>query len=308
MRTAPLRLACWALLAGLLSAGCEQLIGADFSEPTEIREKDAQTGTFEPPEPDFKDADAFCAAFAAALCTQDVQDACWGQEDCKQATQQACAQRMGSRRGYQSEDALDCIRATTSFGKSLSLSSSDRYNRIVDCRKAFGQHAQLDEPCFADYDCAPGTSSSSTPQCIVKGPGQRVCQVPEGTRQLEQSCSGWLCSGGLYCNENTEATPVCEKKLAGTEQNPSPTCSSLDACGYDATNTNQYFCLENPQNPRQSSCQRLLASGDPCSQDRQCGLYAFCVGGVCASSLTLPSGPEKAPCQALRANPLIGAL
>jgi hypothetical protein len=308
MRTAPLCLARWALLSGLLSVGCEQIIGADFSEPTEIREKNNQTGTFEPPEPDFKDADAFCAAFAEALCTQDVQGACWGQEDCKGITQQACVQRMGSRRGYLSDAARQCISSTAAFGKSLNLSGSSKHSRVRDCRKAFGQHAQLDEPCFSDNDCAPGSSSSSDRKCIVTGPGQRVCQVPDGTRQLDQPCSGKQCDGALYCNENTATAPVCEKKLAGSEQEPSPACSSADACGYDATNTNQYFCLENPGNPRQSSCQKQLKNGDPCGDDRQCGTYGFCIGGVCVNDLTLPSGPEKAPCQALRANPLIGAL
>jgi len=286
-----------ALLLAL--AGCEQLIGADFSDPAEITSGPLHK---DPPVIEgYESADAFCQAFTAALCTAPVEAACWQGLDCKTTVKQQCLDRIGSNTGHLRYEAKECVSKTSSDTANKKLSSSNASGRRTSCLKAFGKNSSKDGPCGDIYDCAKSSDEGDL-ICSVTGHEQRSCVVEskQVNGEKDQTCADpgatSRCGAGLFCDAS-KSPPVCAPLAkVGDPCSSQEQCQKLDPDFFNTTS----ICLE--------TCRATVDISD---QDLSCDSSlvcngSFCLKNKCTLALIFALGDATGACAALVADPLIG--
>lgn len=195
-------------------------------------------------------------------------------------------QELGSKGYLNDEYASECL-ATLKYLSGKPTPAIDSKSP-ADCLRVFGSHSAENEPCRSDYDCTDEGASFKTYKCVLSN-GAFVCRTGfSGSASSGAACSDAICEQGTYC-DTTNST--CKLKAEGDS------CETLA----DACSSSTYCSGANGSR----TCKAISKADGPCSEDRACGAERFCVGGVCQDSFSL--SPSSKECEALAANPLLGA-
>ena len=243
-----------------------------------------RVGTAEEPNPvKYPDAAAYCAARAAAECSDEVIAACAppSKDHCVSVRQAACGtDEVPSGKVYDPSKAEDCIAKVSDAYADAKLTKAEVDAYRAACALLFSGLGIKDSPCQADDDCKQSDGLRCIPAAALPadagadaGPASGSCQVPK-TVQGGDSCAAAdaLCVAGYHCG----ATRHCDINGDNTEP-----CSESLPCKADLK------C-----SALTSTCEPKLTDGSVCTGDGECQsgicvLSATVASGLCVSQITL---------------------
>jgi hypothetical protein len=210
---------------------------------------------------------AFCAALAAAQCTDQTVKACYLSDDATLAEDRAsCVAKrkvgttcresvtgtLASGAQYNpAQDTEGCIAAHTTIYADASLTNTEIETAIKTCVKIFSGSSGANASCTQDYDC----DTTADLRCILK-PGQTTgtCAVPTEVGG-GQNCMApaAVCAETFYCDAAEGASGACLEAPAQdgvcTAEKPCQpdfNCTAIDMEGVgvcDAKLSNGEGCL-----------------------------------------------------------------
>jgi hypothetical protein len=216
----------------------------------------------------------FCAAIAAAECTDAVVDACYASAPEKLAEDRAkcvglrkeAARCNPSSFAYFPEYADACVASRAKIYADAELTKTEIEDDYEACLPVFSRGGGEGSVCTTDIDC----DTAADLRCVVKGtPAQGACYVPvEAAGGDECIEADTLCADTHYCDGSNCLT----RKSAGAA------CSDTILCGVDLK------C-------EALTCVEKLGGGETCTADEDC--QGFCIltagetTGTCAGKIVL---------------------
>jgi hypothetical protein len=229
-----------------------------------------------PPGPQYtypSEAD-FCAAIAAAECTDQVVDACYASVPEKLAEDRAkcVAARTDPARcnpssfAYFPQFADACVASRAKIYTDAELTKQEIEDDYEACLPVFSRGGRDGSACTIDIDC----DTSTDLRCVIKGT-TGTCRNPvEAAGGDECTAPDTVCADTHYCDGSNCLT----RKNAGAA------CSDVILCGEDLK------C-----DATSSTCVAKLGGGETCLVDEDC--QGFCIltagetDGTCAGKIVL---------------------
>jgi hypothetical protein len=219
---------------------------------------------------------AFCDAIAAAECTNEVVNACFGSDAATlEADRKSCiAARKDPTRcnpssfQYHPEHADPCVDSRKAIYADAELTKAEIESDYEVCLKVFSRGGAVDSNCSVDIDC----DTAVDLRCVIKGtdPVGTCVEPVEAMGGQKCTAADVVCADGFYC-DNTN----CLERPAEGE-----TCSALILCKdglkCDTTTT---------------KCVTKLGNGETCNADDDCQGYCNLnsdgISGTCAAKVIL---------------------
>jgi hypothetical protein len=250
--------------------------------PTEMTPPPPQHHSQQASKPELQTVTGFCAARAAAECSDAVIAACGfpGKSDCESTHAKSCMGATPQGTTYQPSKAPACLAVVTKAYATTQITATDLASLDPACSsELFAGPGAARAQCMTDYDC----NSAKGLHCVTSNPpsGSNMgqCFVPQIiTPGGDCSGQGTVCGTGTYCDP-TGLTCVTDSQLNASCSLPDYPC----AAGLQCNGVGPF-----------ATCAAGIADGSACNSSTECN-SGLCdkatdqAGGTCASVITLSS-------------------